>query len=387
MSMILLTGATGNVTSAVIRSLQGSGHRLIGLVRDPAKAKDLAAQGVELRTGDLSLLRTVEGTFEGVDVAWLLTPPGPSAPIQASNALWAARLGGVKHVVRMSAVGAAHDAPNLNSRLHALSDAEIAGCGLSFTVVKPHFFMQNLMMAGQSVAEQGTIYFALGDAKLPMVDVRDIGTSVAVILANPAPHAGKTYTLTGPTAIGIDQVASALGEVLGKPVKYVPVPVAAMVESLTKMGLDDYNQVALRDYFTAYSRGWESQVTSAVKGPHRDRGARHRRVRTRPRGRVRQALSTPDRRSITPRVGGPEAHARRAGGRRVQPLSCLSRDAREFAMPRETLFVDAAVMVDRRDAADSKGAAELFRRNHRRIGLGAAPRSRIRNGSLRCCTM
>ena len=265
MSTILLTGATGNVTSAVIRSLQGSGHRLIGLVRDPAKAKDLAAQGVQLRTGDLSLLRTVEGAFVGVDVAWLLTPPGPSAPFQASNALWAAWLGGVKHVVRMSAVGAAHDAPNLNSRLHALSDAEIAGCGLSFTVVKPHFFMQNLTMAAQSVAEQGTIYFALGDAKLPMVDVRDIGTSVAAILANPAPHAGKTYTLTGPTTVGMDQVASALSEALGKPVKYVPVPVAAMVETLTKMGLDDYNQVALRDYFTAYSRGWESQVTSAVK--------------------------------------------------------------------------------------------------------------------------
>jgi uncharacterized protein YbjT (DUF2867 family) len=76
---------------------------------------------------------------------------------------WAARLGGVKHVVRMSAVGAAHDAPNLNSRLHALSDAEIAGCGLSFTVVKPHFFMQNLMMAAQSVAEQGTITSAVKD--------------------------------------------------------------------------------------------------------------------------------------------------------------------------------------------------------------------------------
>jgi uncharacterized protein YbjT (DUF2867 family) len=40
MSTILLTGATGNVTSAVIRSLQGSAHRLIGLVRDPAKATE-----------------------------------------------------------------------------------------------------------------------------------------------------------------------------------------------------------------------------------------------------------------------------------------------------------------------------------------------------------
>jgi len=265
MSTILLTGATGSVSSAVIRSLKGSGHRLIGLVRDAAKAKDLAAQGVELRTGDLSLLRTVEGAFEGVDVAWLLAPPGPYAPIQSSNALWAARLGGVKHVVRMSAVGAAHDAPNLNSRLHALSDAEIAGAGLPFTIVKPHFFMQNLMMAAESVAEQGAMYFPLGDAKMPMIDVRDIAASVAAILANPAPHAGKTYTLTGATAIGLDQVAAAIGEAVGKPVKYVPVPVAAMVETVTKMGLDDYNQVALRDYFTSYARGWQSQVTTAVK--------------------------------------------------------------------------------------------------------------------------
>ena len=54
---------------------------------------------------------------------------------------------------------------------------------------------------------------------------------------------------------------------------------------------------------------------------------------------------------------------------------------------RETLLVDVAVMVDRRDAADSEGAAELFRRDHRRVGPGAAPRSRIRNGSLRYCTM
>ncbi len=266
MPTILLTGATGSVSSSVIRSLQGSGHRLIGLVRDKAKAKGLADQGVELRVGDLSLLRTVERAFEGVDVAWLLAAPGPNAPIQSSNALWAARLGGVKHVVRMSAIGAAHQAPNLNSRLHALSDSEIAGSGLPFTIVKPHFFMQNLlMMAARSVAEEGAIYMAMGDAKLPMIDVRDIGASVAAILANPKPHVGKTYTLTGPTAIGVDQVASAIGDAIGKPVKYVPVPVSAMVESLTKMGLDDYTQVSLRDYFTSYARGWESQVTASVK--------------------------------------------------------------------------------------------------------------------------
>jgi uncharacterized protein YbjT (DUF2867 family) len=265
MTTILLTGATGNVVSSVLRELHGSGHKLVGLVRDPAKAQALAAQGIELRSADLSDLRSVEDAFSGIDVAFLLAPPGSLAPAQMSNALWGARKGGVKHVVRMSAVGAAHDAPTINSRFHALSDTELERSGIPFTVVKPHFFMQNLMMAAETIAAQGTIYLALGDAALPMVDVRDIGSTVAAILKNPASHAGKTYTLTGRAAVTLQQVASAIGEAIGKPVRYVPVPVPAMVEQLAKFGMDDYGQTAMRDYLVAYSAGWQASVTSAVK--------------------------------------------------------------------------------------------------------------------------
>lgn len=266
MATILLTGATGTVSSGVIRELHGKGHTLVGLVRDASsdKAKALAAQGVELRVGDLEKLRTVEGAFSGVDVAWLLSKPGLLAPAQQSNALQGARLGGVKHVVRMSAVGAAHDAPTINSRLHALSDTEVERSGIPYTIVKPHAFLQNLLMSAQSIAEQGMLYGAMGNAAQPMIDTRDIASSVAAILANPSPHAGKTYTLTGPAAVTYDQIASAIGEAIGKPVKYVALPVAAMVENLTKFGIDDYNQVAIRDYMTAYSRGWGSTVTTSV---------------------------------------------------------------------------------------------------------------------------
>jgi uncharacterized protein YbjT (DUF2867 family) len=266
MTTILLTGANGNVSTATIHALQGTGHRLVGLVRDKAKAAHLEALGVELRVGDLDLPRTLEsGAFDGVDVAWVLSPPGSLAPYQSSNAVWAARQAGVKHIVRMSAVGAAHDAPTINSRLHALSDSELASSGTPYTILKPHFFMQNLMMSAQTVAEQATLFFALGSAKMPMIDARDIGTVAAAILANPAPHAGKSYTLTGPTAVTLDQVASALGEAVGKSIKYVPVPIESVIEMVTKMGLSDYNQVALRDYFTQYARGWQSEPTTFVK--------------------------------------------------------------------------------------------------------------------------
>lgn len=262
MATILLTGANGQVSKATIAALQGSGHTLIGLVRDPAKGTEL---GIELRTGDLDKPRTLEGKFDGVDVAFLLSPPGALASYQQSNAIHAAKQAGVKHIVRMSAIGAAHDAPTLNGRIHALSDTELAHSGIPYTIVKPHFFAQNMLMTAPSIAAQGTFYFALGDAKLPMVDVGDIAASVAAILKNPAPHAGKTYTLTGPEAISMHQFAAAVGEAIGKQVTYVAVPVSAAVDNFEKMGLDDYNQVALRDYFIAYSGGWQSGVTDAVK--------------------------------------------------------------------------------------------------------------------------
>src|SRR5258707_941047 len=103
MATILIFGASGQVSSAAIRALQGQGHRLIGVVRDLAKEKPLEQPGVEPKSGALDKPRSVEAAFEGIDVAFILPPPGPLAPHQSSNALWAARRGGAKHVVRLSA--------------------------------------------------------------------------------------------------------------------------------------------------------------------------------------------------------------------------------------------------------------------------------------------
>src|SRR5215813_2817929 len=171
MATILLTGANGAVSSAAIAALKGSGHRVIGLVRVAARGEEL---GVELRVGDLERPRTLEGAFDGVDTALLLSPYGPLAPYHHSNALWAARRAGVRHVVRRSAFGAAHDAPTVNSRLHALSDAEVAASGIPFTIVKPHAFLQAFLWAASGVIEQGTLYCSLGEARIPSIDVADI---------------------------------------------------------------------------------------------------------------------------------------------------------------------------------------------------------------------
>ena len=257
---ILITGATGNVSSGIIAELKGSTHRLRALVRNPVKAEELRRQGVELRAGDLEKPWTLASAFEGADTVWILAPPGPRAPEQCSNALWAATQAGTRHVVRLSAFGAAHMAPTINSRLHALSDAELVASGMPFTILKPHYFMQNLLMAARSVAERGALYLALGDARMGIIDSRDISEFAAHVLTSTG-HEGKTYTLTGPAALSMHDVAAALGEAIDKAVKYVPITLEAQRQVLLQMGIDEWMANLLWDYSAAYSANWGSLVT------------------------------------------------------------------------------------------------------------------------------
>jgi uncharacterized protein YbjT (DUF2867 family) len=261
---ILITGATGNVSSGLIEKLKGSGDRLRALVRNPEKAAALKQQGVEVHAGDLEKPWTLGQAFAGADTVWILTPPGPRAPEQSSNALWAARQGGAKHVVRMSAFGAAHNAPTINSRLHALSDAELAGSGIPFTILKPHFFAQNMMMMAKNVSEQGNFYFALADGKMGIIDSRDISDFAAQVLTTVG-HEGKTYTLTGPASLSMHEIAAMIGAAVGKEVKYVAVPVDAAKQSMSQMGMDDWMVNMMADYMAAYSANWGDTVTDDFK--------------------------------------------------------------------------------------------------------------------------
>src|SRR3954453_1192453 len=249
---ILITGATGNISSGILSNLEATGHELRALVRNPEKAEALGKRGMDVRIGDLEKPWTLGPVFEGADTDWLLAPPGPRAPEQSSNGRWAARQAGVTHIVLMSAVNAALNAPTINSRLHALSDAEVAASGIPYTILKPHFFAQNLMMSAGSVAQKGTMYMAMREGKLGIIDSRDISEFAAHVLTH-AGHEDKTYTLTGPASMNLHQVAEAVGKGIGKPVKYIPVSVEAAQQAMTRNGLDPWMVNFMTDYLKAYS--------------------------------------------------------------------------------------------------------------------------------------
>ena len=261
---ILVTGANGNVSSALITNLVDKGASVRGLVRDESKGQSLKDSGVEIAIGNLNDQDSIEKALEGVEKVFLLTPVAEDAPQLAKNVIDAAVKQGNPYIVRMSAVGAASDAPSRNSRAHAETEADLKNSGLPYTILKPHFFMQNMMMAAESIASEGKIYMPFKDGKLGMIDIRDVADVSAVILTEEG-HEGKTYTPSGPKSISMTEVAAAFSSALDKEVNYIDVPMEAADESLSGMGFPEWNKNAYLEYFKAYSEGWGDYTSSDVE--------------------------------------------------------------------------------------------------------------------------
>lgn len=262
-STVLVTGATGTVSTALLGALKDKpGLRVRALVRDPAKGQALKGDGIEVATGDLEEPDTLPEAFDGVDVLWLLTPASALEPSMGSNAVMAAKQAKVKHIVRNSAIKAGHDAPNRNGRLHAQVEDAVKASGIPWTILRPHYYMQNLLSSASSVASDGMLYMNLGQGRVGTMDGRDVGVFAAKVIEHPDRHAGKTYNPTGPESIDMAEAAETLSRVLGKQVKYVALPQDAAQQAMLGFGLSRWFVGNVCDYGRAYSEGWGDFVTN-----------------------------------------------------------------------------------------------------------------------------
>ena len=263
---ILVTGATGNVSSGLIPELIAKGASVRALVRDASKAQGLRDSGVEVVIGDLDKPETLDGAFSGVDKVFLLTPPNPNQVTQARNGIAAAKRAGSPQIVRQSA-RAVKEMPSALPRVseqHAEIDAELKASGLPYTILRPHNFMQNTMMAAQTVASDGAVYMPLKEGKFGMIDVRDVVDVAAKVLTEDG-HQGKTYDLTGPESISAQDIAAGLSKALGKDVKYVDVPLEAAREAMVGMGMSEWLADANNEYFSVLSDGLGDFTTNDVE--------------------------------------------------------------------------------------------------------------------------
>ncbi len=212
--MIVVTGATGNVGSSVVRSLLERGAKVRAFVRDPEKARRMLGEDIDLSIGDFDDARSVAEALNGVKRVFLSSGEGPD------KVRW-----------EKAVIDAAEEA------------------GL-------------LPNAGQ-IAATGKIFMPAGDARIGMVDPADTGRVGAAVVASDG-HEGKTYTVTGPAGVGFTQVAEALSAATGRTIGYVDVPPEAAKEAMAAASLPDWLPDFLDRLFARFRAGEFGDVADTV---------------------------------------------------------------------------------------------------------------------------
>lgn len=261
---ILVTGATGKIAQHLVPSLVDHGQSVRAMVHSPDKEAGARRQGAQTVVANFDDAQSLNEAFEGADTLLLLTPPHPRAAEWASACIAAAKRAGVKRIVRISALLAGPDGPTDSNRQHGRTDEEIRRSGIASVILRPHFYMQNLLADTEALRSGDVLFSAAGDAGLGMIDVRDVADVAKRALLDPA-WDGKTYDLTGPSSISFHEIARSLSALIGRPIRYVAITPDDLAQNIREMGLDEWSAQGSHDYLEAYANGWGDFTTDAVE--------------------------------------------------------------------------------------------------------------------------
>ena len=267
---ILVTGATGNIGSEVVRQLSSTtpAVNIKAAVHSTQNKKKVKEEGdrVEVVLIDYNKPETLRQALNQVDKLFLLTPDVPNAPDLASNAVIEAKKAGIRHIVKQSVMGADLEANVGTMRLHRQVEKIIEQSGIPFTFLRPNEFMQNFInFHSPSIKGNNAFYIPLEDAKVSLVDVRDIAAVAVKSLIDEDKHKNKTYLITGPEALSYHQVAEILSNATGKKISYVNISEEEAKATMKEIGMSDWliNTVSeLSDYFR---KGKASEISSTVE--------------------------------------------------------------------------------------------------------------------------
>jgi len=262
--MIVVTGATGKTGSEVIRLLTGRGIRVRALARDPEKAKALKGAGLEIAIGDLEKPGTLDPAFRGADRLFLVSSPDPRVGDLHGNAIEAAKRAGVKHVVRLSAFAASPQSSVRLLRVHGEVDENLSRSGLSYTILRPQSFFQNLLYAARPIAAQGKFFATVKDGAIGMIDNRDVAVAAASVLTSDT-HSGRIYEMSGPEALTYKACAEKLSAATGRTIEYADVPPEAARAGMLAIGMPEWIADGLLELHALNASGKSAGLTDAFE--------------------------------------------------------------------------------------------------------------------------
>lgn len=259
--MILVTGATGTVGSEVVRQLIAAGERPRLLLRTPEKAKAWEG-GAELFKGDLDDAASLAKALHGVDKLFLLTAGIDGHRLEA-QAIDAAKAAGVKHVVKLSVMGAEYEGISF-AKWHRGNEKKLEASGMKWTFLRPGNFDTNALWWAESIRKDNAVYHPVGQGKSAVIDPVDIAAVAVKALTTPG-HEGKAYVLSGPVALTTQQQLDIIGKAIGRPLKHVDVPPEAARAGMLKSGMPEGYVNALLELYAATKAGQTELQTPTVE--------------------------------------------------------------------------------------------------------------------------
>jgi NAD(P)H dehydrogenase (quinone) len=241
---LLVTGASGQFGRAVLHHLINTYHvpasQIIATTRNAESLAEFAGQGVTVRIADFDgpgLAKAFAGAKRLLIISTNSVEGGQRLS-QHVKAVEAAKSAGVSHIVYTSMPRPDAASPITFAGDHRGSEEAIAASGISHTILRNSWYMENLAMSLPSALASGQWYSAAGQGKLAHAARDDQARAAAAVLASGSTES-KTYTLSGPEALSTEETAKIASEVLGKPIQVVHVTAEQLAGGMAAAGVPE----------------------------------------------------------------------------------------------------------------------------------------------------
>lgn len=268
--VFVVTGPTGNVgleltTKLVALGAEAPPFRIAA--HHPGRITDLFGSEVAVRHLDYDDPTTFAEAFSGGDTVFLLFPlPQPkTVRTRMKPVIDGAVAAGVRHVIYLSVPGGDRS----RAIPHGAVEHHLRDTGLGLTVVRPAYFMQNLVRTisshGIDIVEHDEVFVPAGNGLTSFLDSRDLADIIIDIAREPAAHDGGDYTIPGPEDLSFADVAAILTDVLGRPIAYNSPSRVQFWRRLRKRGHPRDAVAFMEIVYTLARRGWNAQEGSDLR--------------------------------------------------------------------------------------------------------------------------
>lgn len=239
--MIAITGATGQLGRLVIDQLLQTipANQLIALVRNPAKASDLQARGLQVRAADYTQPTALETALQGVEKLLLISSSEVGQRLeQHRNVVAAAKKSGVALLAYTSILNAQHSPMDL-AHEHRETEQLIKASGIPFVFLRNGWYTENYTASIPTALQFNVLLGSAGDGKISLAARADYAAAAAEVLTRDD-QAGTIYELAGDAAYTLADFAAELSRQTGKQIPYNNLPEAEYRGILQNAGLPDW---------------------------------------------------------------------------------------------------------------------------------------------------